>query len=142
MKHIITILMFVALFSCSQNELSEGGLQELGLETTEIISEAQDTSFVVKIENPYWYLYKTEEIVEEKSVVIDNTLYWKKNNGNTYQAYHDTMSGNWFEVSKNASNSMVIKMKQNFTQCDRKLLLYIAGNEIESDILTVIQRTK
>lgn len=82
---------------------------------TEIISEAQDSLFVVNIENPYWFLYKTEDFVGEKSTTIENKFYWKTNNGNTYQAYHDTLSGDWFEITKNEFNIMVIKLKENCT---------------------------
>lgn len=140
MKQIVVFLAFMTFIGCKDEELPEGGLQELGLETTEITSEAQDSLFTVNIKNPYWYLYKTEDIVGKQYTVTENTFYWKTANGNRYQAYHDTLSGNWFEVSKNASNKMTIKLTKNTTSHDRKLLLYITGNEIESDILTITQK--
>lgn len=141
MKQIITFLVFITFISCKEEDSPKGELQELGLATTEIISEAQDSLFIVNIENPYWYLYKTEDIIGEKFTIIENSFYWKKNNGNTFQAYHDTIAGDWFEVAKDTSNIMIIKLKENKTQYDRKLRLYITGDEIKPDILTVIQKS-
>ena len=140
---IFAEIIFLSLFfSCEQEKLPECGFKELGLETTEVIANVQDSSFTIKVKEPYWSLYKTEEIVDGKSTFKTNTFYWKTNNENIFQAYHDTMYGDWFKVLKNGSNSLVVNLKPNTTSSDKKLLLYIIGSENDSDILTITQKGK
>ena len=50
------------------------------------------------------------------------------------------MYGDWFKVLKDDSNSLVVNLKPNTTSSDKKLLLYIIGSEIDSDILTITQK--
>ena len=140
---IFAEIIFLGLFlSCEQEKLPECGFQELGLETTEVIANAQDSLFTIKVKDPYWSLYKTEEIVDGKSTIKTNTFYWKVNNDNVFQAYHDTMYGDWFKVLKNDSDYLVVNLKPNISLSDKKLLLYIIGAENDSDILTIIQKGK
>ena len=74
-KIFIQVIFLSCFLSCEQKKLPECGFQELGLETTEVIAKAQDSSFTIKVKNPYWSPYKTEEIVDGKSTFKTNTLY-------------------------------------------------------------------
>ena len=74
-KIFIQVIFLSCFLSCEPKKLPECGFQELGLETTEVIAKAQDSSFTIKVKNPYWSLYKTEEIVDGKSTFKTNTLY-------------------------------------------------------------------
>jgi hypothetical protein len=149
-KNILFFLFTILLMgnSCSSSEhIGCGEEEKIGLgKKTLNISGTKNTS-VVKTESGNWCIDKVEVIDESGERAYLNEFYIFNNGKNdSYNRYKDTLSYDWFTVSKSQLNfkEIIIEVDDNNSGNSRYLNIYLGSfpSKLYGEILKISQEAK
>lgn len=132
----LVILVFIGMSCNKDSEI--GQMRDIGLEKTEIKVTSEGSSFSVKTKETGWGISRLLLFVDGKETAIHNTFYIKDIKGDKVNTYYETMSGEWYEVTKSTEDEVTVKISANETGKERKLVITITGIGLVGN-LTIVQ---
>lgn len=134
MKRIIGALVFtfmlVLLNACSDDNKAEGDFRDIGLETGEFIVSGNSHSIVAKTVEPAWgiSLVRIFEKDDEDGIIYHNTLEMEDTvDGGSHKVWKESISHEFFTVTKSAPNELTVSLQENNTGKERKIMVELAG---------------
>lgn len=124
----VLIVLFSAFCSCESNENKWSDTIKLSSKKVELSADSDSAVFFT--EGDWWWI---------NDVSSDGSYFYVK--ADDYDKDFITVEGNWFSVEKSGKHKLIVKVSENKSKIDRKMVITLeSGNYF--DYINVYQKAK